>query len=238
MWRGASANSARSASGPNSACARSRHSGGASSLANRNPTPPATATRDHHVPGGSGRGWRISANPRKPNATGAIAAAVALASGWPENGSVNGATSSHTRAAVAVESLQWIGANREPRRWPASNTTLSTQAPWCVVTRANPSGLRPADSPSAGCTATKGSGQWAASRGLAPLRVIVCHWSRTRPVLRRNGYAASTLDLSTGGSGAMNCARRSGVKKPPAAKKRIAPFPAAGTGHCTGSSAS
>ena len=48
----------------------------------------------------------------------------------------------------------------------------------------------PAASASSGCTSTNGSGRWAASRGLMPVRVIVCHWSRMRPVLRRSGYAA------------------------------------------------
>ena len=51
-----------------------------------------------------------------------------------------------------------------------------------------------------------------------PVRVIVCHWSRTRPVLRRNGNAGCTSAAS--GSGATKRALRSGVKKPPCPNSR------------------
>ena len=58
-----------------------------------------------------------------------MAAGVAFASGWPEIGSVTGATSAPMRADDAVSSLQWIGANSEPRWWASVTTTFSTQAP-------------------------------------------------------------------------------------------------------------
>ncbi len=58
-----------------------------------------------------------------------MAAGVAFASGWPENGSVAGVTSSPMRADDAVSALQWIGTNSEPRCWASVTTTLSTQAP-------------------------------------------------------------------------------------------------------------
>ena len=49
---------------------------------------------------------------------------------------------------------------------------------------------------------------------------MVCHWSRTRPVLSMNGNSFDAVSRSAGASGAMNRALRSGVKKPPSAKKR------------------
>ena len=58
-----------------------------------------------------------------------IEAGVALFSGWPENGSVNGATSAPTRAPVAVASLQWIGANSMPRCCRSLTTTLQRALP-------------------------------------------------------------------------------------------------------------
>ena len=53
--------------------------------------------------------------PRSAKSTGAMVAGVALASGWPEWGSVHGETRSPTRAPEAVSALQWIGTNSEPR---------------------------------------------------------------------------------------------------------------------------
>jgi hypothetical protein len=52
-----------------------------------------------------------------------------LFSGWPENGSVNGATSAPTRAPVAFSSLQWIGANSMPRCCRSLTTTFSVHCP-------------------------------------------------------------------------------------------------------------
>ena len=72
---------------------------------------------------------RDSAKPRQANSAGAIAAGVALASGWPENGSVRGVTRSPTRADEALRSLQWIGAKIEPRRCVSATATLRVQLP-------------------------------------------------------------------------------------------------------------
>ena len=72
-----------------------------------------------------------------------------------------------------------------------------------------------------------------------PVRVMVCHWSRMRPVLSRSGKSADVASFSAGGSGAMKRPRWSGVKKPPWAKKRCsAGAVPARSGHCTGASAS
>ena len=53
-----------------------------------------------------------------------------------------------------------------------------------------------------------------------PLRVMVCHWSRMRPVFSRSGRPAVVSVRSAGISGATKRALRSLVKKPPSAKKR------------------
>ena len=117
-------------------------------------------------------------------------------------------------------SLQWIGTNSEPRCWPAEATTLSTHAPCAVETRAKPLWVRPCILASSGWTSTNGSGRCAPSRGLGPMRVMLCHWSRSRPVLRRNGNSALVGSRRMGGSGATKRALRSGVKKPPPENNR------------------
>ena len=66
-------------------------------------THPGIAIRAHQVPAGSASGRRDSAKPRQANSTGAIAAGVALASGWPENGSVRGVTRSPIARRRGVE---------------------------------------------------------------------------------------------------------------------------------------
>ena len=189
---------------------------------------------------------RVSAKPRKANATGAIAAGVALASGWPENGSVSGATRSQMRAAEAVVSLQWIGANSEPRRCPASTTTLSTQAP-C--------GSRP--------------GQSRRRRGRRPRRRPDAP-RRTAPAMRRQARAQAgarhrvplvahaagveaervlgiDLGLQRGRLGRDEARLAVGREEAAVGEEAGAPLPdpplqrrggTRGTGHCTGSSAS
>jgi hypothetical protein len=64
-----------------------------------------------------------------------------------------------------------------------------------------------------------------------PVRVMVCHWSRTRPVLSQNGNSCDVTARGAGGSGAMKRALRSGVKKLPSANRRAFGEPYAGTGH-------
>ena len=66
--------------------------------------------------------------------------------------------------------------------------------------------------PSTGSISTNGSGECVHQRGLDPVRVIVCHWSRTRPVLRRKGKVSLVAPRGAGGSGATNCARSGGEK--------------------------
>src|SRR4029077_14329092 len=131
-------------------------------------------------------------------ATGAAATGVALASGWPENGSTCGDTRSPTRADDALVSLQWIGAKIEPRCWEAEVTTLSVQAPCRERTRAKPLLESPCALASSGWISRNGSGLCAPSFGLWPLRVMLCHWSRSRPVLSRSGYSALVSSRNVG----------------------------------------
>ena len=87
----------------------------------------AAVERDARPPGAlpAARTARASARSRaRRTSTGAIEAGVAFASGWPENGSVCGATSSQIRAAEAVSPFQWIGTNSEPRCWPSLERDL------------------------------------------------------------------------------------------------------------------
>ena len=64
--------------------------------------------------------------------------------------------------------------------------------------RRSPSAM-PRAAASCGCSSTVGSGRWPASRADFPVRVMVCHWSRTRPVLSRSGR--STVGACTGARG-------------------------------------
>ena len=66
-----------------------------------------------------------------------------------------------------------------------------------------------------------GSGRWPASRGDFAVRVMVCHWSRTRPVLSRSGQSPLGAWTGSRGAVAMKRARPSEWKKPPSAKKRV-----------------
>ena len=66
-----------------------------------------------------------------------------------------------------------------------------------------------------------GSGRWPASRGDFAVRVMVCHWSRTRPVLSRIGQSPLGAWTGSRAAVAMKRARPSEWKKPPSAKKRV-----------------
>src|SRR5581483_6719919 len=74
-------------------------------------------------------------------------------------------------------------------------------------------------------------------RGESPVRVIVCHWSRMRPVLRRKGQASEVEALSRGGATAMKRALPSRVRKPPDANRRAVGDPPARSGHWKGARA-
>ena len=112
---------------------------------------------------------------------------VCLNSGSPETGSTTGLTTAPTRASDAVWPLQWIGTNTSPRAMPPPCCTRATIAPQALDTRASSPSRTPYSSASCGCMSMNDSAIWSASRGALPVRVMVCHWSRTRPVLRTSG---------------------------------------------------
>ena len=77
----------------------------------------AAGERDARPPGAvpAARPARASARSRDRRIRPARSrAGVAFASGWPEKGSVCGATRSQTRADEAVSPFQWIGTNSDP----------------------------------------------------------------------------------------------------------------------------
>ena len=204
---------------------RSRQASIDASLASSRPVPFLTVTADHQVSSGSASRESPSAKPRCTKLTGVIAAGVALASGWPEYGSTSPATRSPMRADDAVSSLQWIGTNIDAaplalvdHRPSARNCHLTKRPAKAAVGNAEARGI-------VGMDFDERLGQWLARRGLMPERVMVCHWSRTRPVLRRSGNCA---ERSRAGAGrpARPCAPcHHGVKKPP--RRRTAAPPSA-----------
>ena len=86
----------------------------------RKPDAGRAGQRDARPPNSIRHGERLARRAQirdRRRSSGATATGVALASGWPENGSVWGETRSPTRADDALASLQWIGAKIEPRCW-------------------------------------------------------------------------------------------------------------------------
>ena len=82
--------------------------------------PDGTATRvaQKHF-GGASSSCASSRKPRHFVATAAIDAGVRLNPGWPETGSTSGRESRPVRPPLDVRSVQWIGTNNSPGRWPA-----------------------------------------------------------------------------------------------------------------------
>ena len=79
---------------------------------------------------------------------------------------------------------------------------------------------------------------WLMRRGVFAVRVIVCHWSRMRPVLSVSGKNGRDTPSERQCVGTMR-ALRSGVKKPPLEKNRVSLDGARdGCGHWNGASAS
>ena len=133
-----------------------------------------------------------TAKPCQAIRAGAIATGVNFISGWPETGSHAPPTSAPMRAREANCPVQCIGANTSPGRWSSLMRTRQMVLPCVLSTHASmpsPSEWRTA---SAGWMARNGSGSPAISRGALPVRVIVCHWSRMRPVLSTSGKRSHT----------------------------------------------
>ena len=149
-------------------------------------------------------------------------AGVALASGWPEYGSVCGCTSAPMRAAELFSADQWIGTNSVPRCCPSVDQRRARR-PRRAASRRAPA--RPARAP---CARHRRGGSPRTARrcarrgaGESPVRVMVCHWSRTRPVLSTNGHAFETAAQQARlGDRPRSAPCRPAVKKPPSANRR------------------
>ena len=84
--------------------------------------------------------------------------------------------------------------------------------PHWLPTRASAPSVTPKTSASSGWICTKGSTTWLDNRAAFPVRVMVCQWSRTRPVLSTTGKRGSGRWAGGRGSTATNCARPEPVK--------------------------
>ena len=124
---------------------------------------------------------------------GRTAAAVRLRPGWPETGSVCAATSGPTRPIRLSRLVQCMGTNTLPRRCPGATTARAIIVPASVSTSTRAPAAMPAAAASSGWISQNGSGSCAISRALFAVRVMVCHWSRTRPVLRVRELAPAAL---------------------------------------------
>ena len=163
---------------------------------------------------------------------------VCLSSGWPEIGSTAGLTAALMAPARETCAVQCMGANASPARKESVRWTRSTARPQSLVTSAMSPLPRPRAIASRGCISIKGSGRCPARRTDFPVRVIVCHWSRTRPVFSLSGRSASGACMGGRGTVAIKRARRSPWKKPPSAKKRPPGATPERAGHTKGASLS
>ncbi|CAH0222874.1 hypothetical protein ROS9278_02453 [Roseomonas sp. CECT 9278] len=196
--------------------------------------PPSNGIAAHHGAMSVGSRSADSTKACQVAAKGTTWIAAFLSSGWKEIGSACGATSTFTRAAGANCAVQCIGAKAVPRRWPSSIARRNAARPRGERASTSVPGSRP--SASDGFSVSSGSGAWAISRGSVPVRVMLCHWSRNRPVSRRNGKSGQTS--STGARKGVGTRRARGASVPPSAKKRSGALPCAGTGQRVGGSVS
>ena len=102
-----------------------------------------------------------------------------------------GCTSAPMRAHELFSADQWIGTNSVPRCCPRLTSTRSDGR---AVLRRD-ARQRALHQPHArgivGVDLRERLGDVASERrGESPVRVMVCHWSRTRPVLSTNGHAS------------------------------------------------
>ena len=117
---------------------------------------------------------------------------------------------------------QWIGTNSVPGCCPRLTSTRSDGR---AVPRRHPR-QRPLLQPQARRRRRDGSRRTARRcgverRGDSPVRVMVCHWSRTRPVLSTNGHVVETRRRRAAAAAmATKRALPSRVKKRPSANRR------------------
>ena len=112
--------------------------------------------------------------------------------------------------------------------------TRSSAVPCSVSTRASMPCSRASAAASSGCISTNGSETCAARRALRPVRVMVCHWSRTRPVFSTNGQASETAASICPLLMATKRARPLGVANLLSPNSRSEFALLRRTGHCTG----
>ncbi|EXI73708.1 MAG: hypothetical protein AW07_02394 [Candidatus Accumulibacter sp. SK-11] len=121
--------------------------------------------------------------------------------------------------AGASDSLACTGRTSEPRR---------------ELTRTSSPARQRRRSSSCGCNSSAGSAACANSRPSVPVRLIVCHWSRSRPVVSDTGKRASRASASGRGAGAWKRARPSSVAKRASVYSRSVAAPPAANGHWRG----
>jgi hypothetical protein len=100
-------------------------------------------------------------------------------------------TSSQVRAMKRFAPLQWIGANSDAALLAVVERDLVNAG---AMLRRDPREIlhHERSAHRRDGFRSNGSGACSASRGLKPVRVMVCHWSRTRPVFSTNGYSSRT----------------------------------------------
>ena len=182
------------------------------------------------APGSSLR--RAMAKPCQSIAARRTRTGVCLNSGCPLTGSAAGLTALLTRPARQNSAVQCIGANTVPRRRPRSWRRRKVPRPQRLSTTARSPSCSAGRS--SGWTDSSGSGLWRNRRGVFPVRVMVCHWSRSRPVISTSGQSGLVgLAGGRGGVGTMR-ARPVGVGKPPRPNRREVAMRLAGRGQRAG----
>ena len=135
--------------------------------------------------------------------TGSTRTAQAFSSGCVETGSTSREVTSLSAPAPGGErAARPSGTGRTRRRAAACRSTRSAQhrrRRGARRTRTRSPSAHATRAASAGCSSTNGSGSAASSAGDLPVRVIVCHWLATRPVVSTSGKSAS------GGSAGSPC---------------------------------
>ena len=102
------------------------------------------------------------------------------------------ASSAFTGAACSpCRAPQCIGTKTVPGRKRATMRAGAARTPRRERTSTTSPAAMPSPDASPALISTNGSGQVRSSTGTLPVRVIVCHWSRTRPVVSTKGNAAS-----------------------------------------------
>lgn len=143
--------------------------------------------RVHQVASPASSARRDSTKPCQATSNGSTITGVCLNSGSPETGSTTGLTTAPTRASEANWPFQWIGTNTLPRAMPPLMRTRATTLPQREPTRASAPLAHAGQQRVVRMQVDERFGHVIGELGARPVRVMVCHWSRTRPVLRMRG---------------------------------------------------